>query len=152
MTRDTDADAADLRAIYEHWGDLVANVDFTGARALFRDDVMSFGTFVDIERGVAGIEKNQWRNVWGTIEGFHFNVDALEILFSPDRLHATTVLTWGSTGIHEDGSRFPRNGRATTLFTRDSLEAPWLIAHLHFSLNPKTPQKSHGNRPERLPA
>jgi hypothetical protein len=52
-----------------------------------------------------------------------------------------------STGLHQDGSRFSRPGRATVTLMRTTLDAPWLGTHTHVSLTPGTPAPSYGKRP-----
>jgi hypothetical protein len=39
-----------------------------GARQLFAADLIAFGTFADFVTGRDAIEKQQWRNIWGTID------------------------------------------------------------------------------------
>ena len=67
-----------------------------------------------------------------------------QVRVSPDRLFAVAVLVWEATGFHEDGTSYPRPGRATVGMRRDSVEAPWLGIHTHLSLNRGVPQKSYG--------
>jgi hypothetical protein len=55
-----------------------------------------------------------------------------------------------STGLHENGKKFERNGRATVTLMRPSVGAPWTCTHSHVSLKPGTPARSYGNRPERM--
>lgn len=150
-SRDT-ADMKALRAWFASWDKLVDAVDFTAARKLFHDDVVGFGTRMDSVSGLDALEQHQWRKVWPTINGFRFATDAMQAMFSPDGLQATAVVAWSSTGYHEDGRTFTRNGRATVVFTREKPTDPWLARHTHMSLNPGTPQRSHGSKPERVSA
>lgn len=141
------ADYDDVRDWFARWGALVAAVDFTPARALFDEGVVAFGTHQDTMSGLDNLEQQQWRAVWPTIEDFAFNLDTLNVLVSPDRLQATAVLTWHSTGIAEDGGhRFERPGRTTAVLRRDAPGEPWCCVHTHFSLNPGTPPRSYGHR------
>ena len=146
-----EAPAEEVEAIrnwFANWHKHVAAVNFTAARLLFDPDVIGFGTFMDTVSGLDNLEQRQWRSIWPTIEGFHFNLDTLRAGVSKDGCLAFGVVTWDSTGFHEDGEPYPRPGRATVLFGRESRGDPWKGLHTHISLNPGTPQKSHGNRPE----
>ena len=69
---------------------------------------------------------------------------------SPDRLMAMGALIFRSTGLHPDGKKFERNGRATVTLMRPSVGAPWICTHSHISLKPGTPGISHGKRPEKV--
>jgi ketosteroid isomerase-like protein len=134
---------------FAEWGNLVASVDFVSARRLFHDDVIGFGTFMDVVRGLEDLEVRQWRSIWPTIEDFRFLVEELATDVSDDGKHAYGIVPWTSTGIHPDGAHYPRPGRATVLFKRASSSEPWRAIHTHISLAPGTPQTSHGNRPEK---
>jgi ketosteroid isomerase-like protein len=138
-----------IRNWFLTWGSQVAAVDFASARELFHPDVIGFGTFMDVVRGLDRLEQQQWRSIWPTIEGFRFLVDQLVSGVSEDGKHAYGIVPWTSTGFHEDGTPYNRPGRATVLFTRPDTIAPWLAIHTHISLEPGTPQKSHGNRAEK---
>jgi len=133
-----------LRHWFDRWGSLVAAVDFETARDLFRDDVVGFGTHMDLVQGIVALETQQWRRVWPTIKDFRFHSETMEARVSPDRLMAVGLCVWSSTGFHEDGSPFDRPGRASVVFRRDDINLPWLANHTHISLNPGTPQKSFG--------
>ncbi len=137
-----------IRNWFATWHTHVAAVNFTAARGLFDRDVIGFGTFMDTVAGLDNLEQRQWRSIWPTIEGFHFNLDTLRVGVSKDRCLAFGVVTWDSTGFHDDGKPYPRPGRATVLFGRSQPGDPWKGLHTHISLNPGTPQTSHGNRPE----
>lgn len=75
------------------------------------------------------------------------NFTAARNLFDPGVI-GLSINTWQSKGIHEKGDNYPTPGRATVLFGRTDRGAPWKGLHTHISLNPGTPQKSHGDRPE----
>ena len=147
MSRQADCDA--ISSWFTTWGNLVAEVNFTSARELFHPDVIGFGTYMDVVRGLDRLEAQQWRSIWPTIEGFTFLVDQLVCDVSEDGKHAYGIVPWTSTGFHEDGAPYDRPGRATVLFTRENPTKPWRAIHTHISLAPGTPQKSHGNRPEK---
>lgn len=146
---DNRAETVVIREWFETWGGFVASVDFASSRALFHPDVIGFGTFMDIVRGLDRLESQQWRSIWPTIEGFRFLVDQLACAVSSDGLHAYGIVPWTSTGFDEDGTPYDRPGRATVLFTRERESDPWRAIHTHISLAPGTPQKSFGNRPEK---
>ncbi len=131
---------------FASWDKLVDGVDFVPARELFDEGVVGFGTRMDTVRGLDHLERDQWRQVWPTIDGFRFNLNTLECLVSPDRLQGVGIVVWHSTGYLKDGKPFDRPGRATVIFGRDNTNDPWKGLHTHISLNPGTPQKSHGER------
>ncbi len=141
-------DRRSIAAWFAAWGDLVANVDFKHARAMFVEDIVSFGSKVEMVGSLDALEAQQWRAIWPTIEDYRYDLATLELVVSPDRLMAMGAVMFRSTGLHPDGSRFPRPGRATVTLMRASLDAPWLGTHTHVSLTPGTPAPSHGRRPE----
>ena len=146
MPNDYDDDVAAIGDWFTRWNKLVAALDFTGSRDLFHDDVVGFGTHMDVVVGLDALERMQWRSIWPTMSDFEFKVNTMQVMVSPDRLQATAVLTWMSTGYQEDGSTFPRPGRGTVVLTRKKVSDPWLGSHTHISLNPGTPQKTYGDR------
>ena len=129
----------------DEWGAEVASVDLGAARRRFGEDVVAFGTFADIVVGLDRLHDEQWSKVWPTIEGFRFLTDQIEVQVSPDRLLAVAIVGWESLGITEDGTRFPRPGRATVVVQRSSVDAGWIGTHTHFSLGRGVPQSSHGH-------
>ena len=135
-------DTAGIRDWFARWGDCVANLDFDTARTMFLPSVVGFGTFKDIVHGLDALERGQWRSIWPTIEDFAFDLDSLEVLFSPDSRQAVAIVTWHSTGIDTDGNRFPRPGRATVVMERRS--EGWQVIHTHFSVTPGTPPRTFG--------
>jgi ketosteroid isomerase-like protein len=140
MADPTTDDLDPLRAWFATWGALVRARDFAAARALFDGDVSGFGTHAAIVRGQAALEAEQWRQVWPTIADFRFVVEQLHGGMNGE--HAWAAVPWTSTGLHPDGTPFPRPGRATVIFVRrDGL---WLGVHTHFSLAPGTPGRSYG--------
>ncbi|MEA2982661.1 MAG: hypothetical protein QOF91_1943 [Alphaproteobacteria bacterium] len=135
---------------YARWGEYVGNVEFEPARAMFADDVIAFGTKVEVMTSQPQLEAEQWRSVWPSIEDFCFDTSTLEVVTSPDRLMAMGTLIFRSTGLHPDGKKFERNGRATVTLMRTAVGSPWLCTHSHISLKPGTPGISHGKRPEKI--
>ena len=142
-------DEQSVKEWVDDWGAEVATVDLTAARRRFVADVLAFGTFADVVVGLDRLHDEQWAQVWPKIDAFRFLTDDMEVLVSPDQLMAVAVVGWDSVGLTEDGSRFPRPGRATVVLRRDSTDAGWLGTHTHFSLGRGVPQSSHGVRPIR---
>ncbi len=127
----------------------VRAVDFVAARPLFAEDFLAFGTFSDFVYGREHTEQNQWRRVWGTIDGFIFRLEEVKALVSPDRLFAVGLGIWDSTGYAPDGSPFDRRGRTTVSLARKAVGDPWVATHTHMSLFRGTPDVSHGHKPAR---
>jgi ketosteroid isomerase-like protein len=140
---DLEAVKAWFRELAEH----VRAVDFAAARHLFAEEFLAFGTFTDFMLGRELAEKNQWRNVWPTIDNFVWRLDEVKALVSPDRLFAVGLGVWDSTGYDAAGKPFERRGRATVSFARAKVGDPWVATHTHMSLFRGTPDVSHGNKP-----
>ena len=130
------------------WGERVAEVNYRPVREMFAEDVVGFGTRVEMVTSRESLEQDQWRAVWPTIEDYRNDVSTLEVIVSPDRLMAAGAVILRSIGIDKDGRRFDRPGRLTVTLMRASVDAPWIATHTHVSLKPGTPSPSHGNRPE----
>ena len=64
MTAPDDADLAAVRRWFERLASHVRTVDFAGARPIFAEDMIAFGTFTDFMTGRDKAEAAQWRNVW----------------------------------------------------------------------------------------
>jgi ketosteroid isomerase-like protein len=138
------ADHDSIKAWFNNWSGCVAAVDFDSARPMFEEDVVGFGTWMDVVEGLDNLMEKQWKSIWPTIRDFEFLTDTLHVRLSPDRLFAVAVLVWNSTGFHENGESYSRPGRATVGIRRDSVDAPWMGVHTHLSLNRDVPQKSYG--------
>lgn len=132
-----------MRGWVQQFGAHVAAVDFEGARTLFADDVIAFGTWSEVLDGREELEAAQWRKVWPTIEDFAFDLDATRAIVSTDRGQAAVVAPWSSTGFSPDGAPFDRPGRATFVLRRTGAEQEWRCVHSHFSLSRDVPQRSH---------
>lgn len=142
-----DSPAEDVRSVkawFAQWGERVAAVDFAGARPYFDDDAIGFGTWMDMIDGLDALEAKQWRSIWPTIRDFHHDTDTMRVAVSPDRLMATGMLIWTSTGFAEDGGSYERPGRTTAVLVRDKVDDPWRAVHTHVSLFRGVPQRSHG--------
>jgi ketosteroid isomerase-like protein len=135
---------------YVRWGDFVANVNFKAVREMFAEDAVAFGSKIEMMTSQAQLEREQWREVWPSIEDYRYDLATLEVVMSPDRLMAMGASIFRSTGLHPDRRKFERNGRATVTLMRPSVGAPWVCTHSHISLKPGTPGISHGKRPEGL--
>ena len=142
-------DLALIRNWFRTLADHVRAVDFAPARPLFAEDFIAFGTHTDFVHGRDKAEADQWRKVWPTIDGFTWRLDGVQAVISPDRLHATGMAVWDSTGYHEDGTPFDRLGRATVTFARPAIGEAWTATHTHMSLFRGTPAVSHGRKPSR---
>lgn len=130
----------DIAAWFEMLQWCVREVDYEAGRGLFAPEVVSFGTHAEMVTGVDALQAGQWSNVWPAIADFTFDLAQLHLGAAGDV--AWGAVPWTSTGFDEDGTPFPRPGRATvTLERRDGC---WLATHTHFSLDPGTPARSYG--------
>ena len=127
------------------WEKFVQKKQYSSALQFFENDVVSFGTWMDVVEGLDQLKINQWENIWPTISRFKFLTETLFIQLSPDKLFANSILTWTSLGYHKEGKTFERSGRATVTLKRSSLNSEWKGIHTHFSLNRGVPQQSFGN-------
>ena len=137
-------DMAAIRTWFETLASHCRAVDYEGARPIFAEDMIAFGTFTDFMIGQAITEKQQWRNVWGTIRNFRFTLETVEGIVSADRLTAIGMGVWNSDGFHANGDRFDRGGRATVGLGRQKVADPFVATHTHLSLNRGTPDRSYG--------
>jgi len=140
-------DAAAVTAWFHRLADHVQAVDFAGARPIFADDMIAFGTFTDFMTGRDEAERVQWRNVWPHIDNFRWRQD-IRVLVSPDRLQAVGMGVFDSTGYREDGTEYDRPGRATVVFERGAADAPFVAKHTHMSLFREVPTRSFKSKPE----
>lgn len=126
---------AEIRAWLSAMADCVRAVDYDRARALFRQDVIGFGTYSGLLDGLDDLVAGQWRNVWPAIREFTFRLDELRADIAASGDLAWVACPWDSLGANPDGATFPRPGRATVILTRQ--DGRWLAAHTHFSLYPR---------------
>jgi ketosteroid isomerase-like protein len=131
-----------FRRLYEH----VQAVDYEGARRLFAEDMIAFGTFENFITGRDRVEQGQWRNVWGVTSGFHFRDEDIRAIVSADRLTAIGMGVFTSTGYHEDGTPYDRPGRTTVALSRLAIGDDWIADHTHMSLSRDVPTRSYGRR------
>jgi ketosteroid isomerase-like protein len=141
------ADVAAVKAWFQTLADHVQAVDFAGARPIFADDMIAFGTFTDFMTGRDAAERAQWRNVWPHIDHFRWRPD-MRVLVSPDRLQAVGMAVFDSTGYRKDGTEYDRPGRATVVFERPAADAPFVARHTHMSLFREVPTQSFKDKPE----
>ena len=138
----------DLEAIrqwFKRLSDHVQAVDYQGARSIFADDMIAFGTFTDFMIGQEKAEREQWRNVWGTIRRFRWRLDGTQAIVSADRLTGIGMAIFDSDGFMPDSTNFDRRGRATVTFASAKVGDPWVATHTHMSLFRGTPDRSHGS-------
>jgi len=140
-------DVAAVKAWFQALADHVQAVDFTGARPIFADDMIAFGTFTDFMTGRDAAERAQWRNVWPHIDDFRWRPD-MRVLVSPDRMQAVGMAVFDSTGYRQDGSAYDRPGRATVVFERAVTDARFVARHTHMSLFRDVPTRSFKDKPE----
>ncbi|HYR66548.1 MAG TPA: ketosteroid isomerase [Reyranella sp.] len=137
----------DLAAV-RTWFDTLAKhcraVDYQGARPIFAEDMIAFGTFTDFMIGRETAEQKQWRNVWGTIRNFRYDLDKVEAIVSADRLMAAGMGVWQSDGYYLNGDHFDRPGRTTVTLARLAVGDPFVATHTHMSLFRGTPDQSFG--------
>jgi len=133
-----------IRQWFKRLSDHVQAIDYEGARPIFAEDMIAFGTFTDFMFQRDDAERQQWRNVWGTIRNFRWRLGEVEGIVSADRLTAIGMGIFDSDGFNPDGSRFDRRGRATVTFAREKVGDPWVATHTHMSLFRGTPDRSHG--------
>jgi ketosteroid isomerase-like protein len=129
----------------------VQTVDFVGARPLFADDMITFGSFNPLTIGRNATEEEQWRTVWGRIDRFRWRLDELHTIVSEDRLTAIGIALFDSMGYTEVGAAYERPGRATIVLGRDAVGDDWVAQHMHISLFQDVPARSFGSRPEHVP-
>jgi ketosteroid isomerase-like protein len=144
----SDEDRRTITDWFRIWGERVAAVNFKAVREMFTEDAIAFGSKVEMVTSREALERDQWRAIWPTIDDYHYDLSTLEMVVSPDRLMAMGAAIFRSVGIHRDGTRFERNGRATVTLQRTATDAPWICNHSHVSLTPGTPTPSYGKRAE----
>lgn len=136
--------AADSRKAVEAWfarlSRYCASVDYDSARAIFADDVVSFGTRAGVVSGLDRLVVEQWRGIWPNITDFRIDLASVHSGGAGDL--AWGVAAWTSTGYDEQHCPFHRPGRATVVLERRG--GTWLCVHSHFSLSPGTPPKTFG--------
>ena len=110
----------------------VRTVDYERAHALFAEDVVAFGTLAIVVVGRDRLERDQWHNVWPTIQDFTFRLTELHCQGTVEAV--CVIVPWDSVGQGPDGHAFNRPGRATLLLSPRGDR--WVATHSHFSLAP----------------
>ena len=118
----------------KEWERLINDVDFEGARPLFADSVVSFGTVAEVLYGLDQLEAMQWRKIWPTIRDFKF--EEPKILVSKPGI-ATLVVLWHSRGKTKNGGWYRRKGRATLVLKK--AKGGLRCIHSHLSMEPGIP-------------
>jgi hypothetical protein len=137
-------DLAAVRAWFDTLARHCRTVDYEGARPIFAEDMIAFGTFTDFMIGRDLAEQKQWRNVWGTIRNFRYDLDKIEAIVSADRLTAVGMGVWQSDGYHPNGDRFDRPSVTVVRPGRKAVDDPFIATHTHMSLFRGTPEQSFG--------
>jgi ketosteroid isomerase-like protein len=130
----------------------VQSVDFVGARALFTDDMITFGSFNSFTVGREAAEAEQWRTVWGRIDHFDGGSTNCEPSSQATVSRQRPWLLFDSTGYTETGTPYERPGRATVVLGRTAVGQEWIAQHMHVSLFRDVPVRSFGSKPEHAPA
>lgn len=137
----TTSDPVDaVRQWFALMGRYCASEDYDGAENIFAEDVVSFGTKMEIVRGRRALREGQWESIWGNITGFKMDLENVHGGGSGNQ--AWGVVAWTSTGYDSEHKPFHRPGRATVTLERRN--GVWLAVHTHFSLYPGTPQRTFG--------
>ena len=139
------ATTAEVKDWLEHFAVCVREVDYAAARPFWHPDVVIFGTYQELVRGLSAWQETQWNNVWPRTAEFRFDLANTAVLAAPGGAMAVAIAPWTSTGFHDDGTPFRRPGRATIVLARQS-DGRWLGVHSHMSLARGVPQDSHGKR------
>ena len=74
-----DKDHVSIKSWFKSWENYVQNKDFELAKALFHNEVISFGTWMDVVQGLDKLCNDQWKNIWPTITNFEFLTDTFFI-------------------------------------------------------------------------
>lgn len=117
--------------------------DFAAARELFEHvhaDVLVFGLHHDIEHGREALAAHL-EDLWAKEHFEKFDDEDAQVLMSADGTMAVVVSTFSTTGYHQDGEEFDRDGRTTSVHSKTS--EGWRLVHIHSSLNAGVPHVSH---------
>src|SRR5215210_4519583 len=99
----------------------VRTQDYTRCRAIFAEDVVAFGTRAALVVGLDALERDQWRHIWGAIQGFTFLTDQLHCRASGDT-GIWLACPWTSQRPGPDGEWMERLGRITAVLERHDSE------------------------------
>jgi ketosteroid isomerase-like protein len=128
----------DATAIAKDWlaemEDCVRTLGYERCRAIFAEDVVGFGTKATLVVGLDALEREQWRQIWGTIRGFTFSLEHLHVR-SYGNEGIWLACPWMSEWQPAGGAWLKRPGRITAVLERRGDR--WLAVHTHHSLAPK---------------
>jgi ketosteroid isomerase-like protein len=113
----------------------VRDLDYSGCRRIFAEDVVGFGTRASMVIGLDALERDQWRNVWSKIRGFTFTVEDLQVGTPSDEL-LWLACPWTSERRGADAEWHSRHGRITAILERRN--GQWLAVHTHHSIAPSS--------------
>src|SRR4051812_41245458 len=99
-------DIARVRRWFQRLQLCIQMVDFEGARPLFADDLITFGSTTPFTVGREATEMEQWRTVWSQIDQFRWRLDDLQTIISGDRLTAIGMAVFESVGYGANGEPF----------------------------------------------
>lgn len=133
-----------IRSWFLTWERFIRAVDYDSGRRMFADDVVGFGTHMQLLLGLDELVTQQWRSIWGNITDFRFDPATILTGTSEDGLTGWGLSLWTSTGYDRDHSPFERPGRVTVLLERSTTTDDWLAVHTHLSLVPGTPARTYG--------
>ena len=102
----------------------VRAADYAGARPFWHSDIVVFGTYQELVRGLTAWTETQWDYGWPKTDGFAFDLEHAAVLAGADGTMATAITPWTSTGFYPDGTRFERPGRATIVLVGRGLDTP----------------------------
>jgi ketosteroid isomerase-like protein len=134
---------------FRHLERCVRAVDFEGARPIFAEEAVGFGTYGAMLDGLDALVAGQWHQIWPNIEGFTFDLDSLRFgAACPDEGEGGLVWAicrWDSVGHDTTGDTFDRPGRATVILERR--DSTLKALHTHFSLVPRPATAALGETP-----
>jgi ketosteroid isomerase-like protein len=118
---------------FRHLERCVRTVDYDGARPIFAEEAVGFGTYGAMLDGLDALVPGQWQQIWPNIKGFTFDLESLR--FGGEGACVWGICRWDSVGQNADGSTFDRPGRATVILERR--DGVLKALHTHFSLVPR---------------
>ncbi len=118
---------------FRHLERCVRAVDYDGARPIFAEEAVGFGTFGAMLDGLDALVPGQWQQIWPNISGFTFDLESLR--YGADGNLLWGICRWDSEGGNPDGSTYSRPGRATVILQRR--DGALKALHTHFSLVPR---------------
>ncbi len=130
-----DGDLERVCAWFAELAQRVQAVDFAGARHLFAEDMVAFGTFSDFVAGREAVERLQWQKVWPVIADFRWRLAEIKALVAADRLSATGLACFELDRLQPRGRALraagPRHRRLPALRHRHAMAG---AAHAHVPL------------------